>query len=639
MKKILFTFALMLTTMCVTAQDNDIALSSIYQKFAFTLFNKVIDNKEDGNMNIILSPLSAQMALSMMQNGAAGNTLAEIQQVLGTTAFSTEQVNEYNRKVVEKLTPSVSVNKDEDGNNMDEDVSNEASDISHPICELANGTWAKPGITLYDSFKEKLATYYDAEAGTVDFGTQEGIDIINRWANEKTHGLIPGIYDEPDPYLLVVLTNALYFKGNWTVPFNSNNTKAKKFYLIDGQTIDVDMMRLFYESFNISKSDKFHTVTLPYGAKGDFTMTIFLPTDKQDFPSLTYEDWTYANKTSKRTLLNLQMPKFSIDGHHLLTNILQGLGMVEAFTPMANFSLVSPDPLLISKVFQLAKIIVDEEGTEAAALTVMEEIETSTGDEENPEDFIIDHPFYFTIENKSTQTILFMGQVLTIDGSSAPSNDVEAYLTVSQDGNTGMVTPGNTTELILDLHNAMEEITGLQCDIILPEGLAIMKENDNFIYSLCERCNGMQAQIVEVARNHYSLMVFPMNNNTVIEGTSGAVINLTLKADPSMVEGDYEGMLRNIVLTNLENNITQPTTTAFTITVTRHPSGDVNHDGYVNVVDVMTTVNYVLTRNVPNFHIENADINNDGSTDISDVMGIVNIVLYTPTETHGLQGQ
>ena len=464
MKKILFTFALILTTMCVTAQDDDTALSSIYQKFAFTLFDKVVENKEDGGMNIILSPLSAQMALSMVQNGAAGNTLAEIQQVLGTSAYSTEQVNEYNRKVAEKLTYRPPVNKDE------------ASNTSYPVCELANGTWAKPGITLYDSFKEKLATYYDAEAGTVDFGTQEGIDVINKWANEKTHGLIPSIYDEPDPYLLVVLANALYFKGNWTIPFETNYTKTRKFHLIDGQTMDVDMMRMFYEYFKISKSDKFHTVTLPYGVKGDFTMTIFLPTDKQGFPSLTYEDWTFANKTSKSTLLNLQMPKFSIDDNHSLTDILQELGMVEAFTPLADFSLESPDPLMISKVFQLAKIIVDEEGTEATAVTVIDETETSIGDEEDPEDFIIDHPFYFTIENKSTQTILFMGQVLTITG---------------------------------------------------------------------------------------------------------------------------------------------------------YPSGDVNHDGTVNVVDVMTTVNYVLTGNVPNFHIENADVNNDGLTDVSDVMGIVNIVLYS----------
>ena len=217
------------------------------------------------------------------------------------------------------------------------------------------------------------------------------------------------------------------------------------------------------------------------------------------------------------------------------------------------------------------------------------------------------------------------------------------YPSCSLTASTGILRPGYTAKLVFDLINGEEKATALQCEIVLPDGLAIAKENNKFIYSLGDRCNEMQAQIVEKSKNHYSLILFSISTNTVIQGESGTVITLTLSADSNCEEGDYEGSLRNIVLTNLDYDVIPIAPTTFTITVSDIVPGDINHDGGVNVADVMMTVNYVLTGDVPNFHRENADVNGDGSIDISDVMGIVSIVLYAPSnapthQNHGING-
>ena len=426
MKKIFCISLLVMATSLGTMAQNDAEpLGTIYQKFSFTLFDKVVEFKnEDESKNVILSPLSAQMALSMVQNGAANNTLAEIQQAMGIGGYTSEEVNTYNLQLAELLTYRPPFSYDDYDFCDTEETAREQYEADHPVCEMANGVWSKPNVSLYDSFKEKLTTYYDAEVGQADFGTQEGVDFINGWVSEKTHQLIPSILDKPNSDIAVLLANALYFKGNWSSPFETYNTHTEKFHLPDGNTTDVDMMqKAFY--CRCVLTDKFSSATIPYG-DGDFSMTIFLPTDTQGFPPLTFDDWWVVMDIKLGpTPVNLHMPKFEIDGNYDLVKVFKSLGMEETFTPAADFSQASSVPLWVDNIFQSGKIKVDEQGTEAAAVTAM--VIPPGGEEEFPDasDFVIDRPFYFTIQHRPTNTILFVGRMMEIGKPTLPPDSID----------------------------------------------------------------------------------------------------------------------------------------------------------------------------------------------------------------------
>lgn len=411
MKKSILSAVLILTCMGATAQD-DTSLAERQQQFALDIFQNVIENAEEPN--ICFSPLSATMALSMVQNGADGNTLEEMQNTLRTHGLSCEEVNLYNQQLTQTLTYIPPFNYDPNNGLTEEQAINQHQWL-HPVCEIANAMWTKEGFSCYESFNETLRTYYDAGIGSVDFTTQEGIDEINGWVDENTHGLIPKIYDDPqDPLLMVVLANLLYFKGGWTHPFQEENTKPGTFHQADGSDVEVDMLNIA-ETFQTGGNRNFKTIRLPYG-DGKFTMTIFLPVESVTLPVLTFDDWKAAvSPDAKYKNIHVQMPRFSIEGSYELKDILMAMGIHDAFDGNADFTRMSDEGLYISRVFQNSKIGVDEKGTEAAAVTVVEVRKTTTTIADT--DFIIDRPFYFTIE--ASDAILFAGCVNQL-GPEAP---------------------------------------------------------------------------------------------------------------------------------------------------------------------------------------------------------------------------
>ena len=192
----------------------------------------------------------------------------------------------------------------------------------------------------------------------------------------------------------------------------------------------------------------------------------------------------------------------------------------------------------------------------------------------------------------------------------------------------GKLLAGGTASLVLSLENGQQGISAIQCQIVLPGGVTIATEGNNFLYTVAERCRGSLVQVVETMDGHYNLMMFHFSDES-FSGSSGPIITLTLKADEDLSDMESEGRIDYIVLTNTAREMIEAAPVTFPITVSNYLLGDVNHDGYVNVVDVMMTVDYVLVKMVKNFNKENADVNGDGSVDVSDVMGIVNIVLYT----------
>ena len=388
-------------------------LSTVYQKKAFELFHEVLAGAPD---NVCFSPLSVQVIMSMVQNGADKNTLLQMQDALGTTGYSNEEVNAFNRQLDKVLTyrPSFSYDplswytEEEQRNNYETD---------YPICELANGIWTRPGTTWREQFMQIMREIYDAGIGSVDFTTREGIDEINEWIREKTHGMIPKVFDEPlTDDLAMLLANTLYFKGSWAISFDKQYTRAAPFHCADGTTVETDMMRSF-EYYAITQTETFHVVTLPYG-KGDFTMTIFVPIEGIALPALTYDDWQKALGNDHRTYADLQMPSFVVEGKYELNDVLKRMGMEDAFSPStADFSQMYDYQLWIDRVFQCSKIAVDEKGTEAAAATVVMMFDNAVPGESTS--FVIDRPFYFTIEHHPTGSVLFVGRITQLQGTAS----------------------------------------------------------------------------------------------------------------------------------------------------------------------------------------------------------------------------
>lgn len=407
MKKTIISMVMLMAGLTAMAQEGADRLTSAYQKVAFSLFNEVLKTADD---NVCFSPLSAQLALCMMQNGANGNTLQEMQSALGTEGFSTDDVNKYNQTMSQQLTyrPEFQFNAHE---GLTEQEAKDLHDFLYPTCEIANALWNRPGVTIYKSFSDVLRQYYDAGTGAVDFSTQEGINYVNGWVDEKTHGLIKGIFSEPQSDdLAVVLVNALYLKAAWAVPFWEQLTKEEAFYLTDGTSTQTDMMFVSDPAFILTETGPFRCVTLPYNNL--FSMTVFVPVEGFELPAISYENWKesagkriYDNEVG----VNLKFPKFDISGIYNLIPVLKTLGMTEAFTSSADFSRLSDVNRPISAVYQLSRIKVDEKCTEAAAVTAIEA--TESADPEKVVDFFVDRPFYFTIQNQRTNTILFMGKV------------------------------------------------------------------------------------------------------------------------------------------------------------------------------------------------------------------------------------
>ncbi len=202
------------------------------------------------------------------------------------------------------------------------------------------------------------------------------------------------------------------------------------------------------------------------------------------------------------------------------------------------------------------------------------------------------------------------------------------YSSCTLAANAVSLSSGGSANLVLSLDNGDEKVSAFQFDLILPEGVTLAENGSGFAFTLADRCGGMRVRVVENQERHYSLMAFFLDYDKFIEGTSGPIVTLTLKAEEGLSEGDLEGVVGNIVLTNLDYDVLKVAPVAFPITISVHPMGDVNHDGDVNVADVMMTVGVILGQTVTGFHFENADVNGDGSLNITDVMGIVDIVLY-----------
>lgn len=369
----------------------ELDMTDVGTDFAFRFFNQVC-NAETEKPNLFVSPLSASLCLSMVANGANANTLEEMKSALGFSDYSVEAINNYNRKLVNAL--------------LDLDNTTRLG--------IANSIWIKQGFNVLPAFTAVNREMYDAEVREVDFASSATVDAINRWCADKTNNCIKEVLDEIPEDAQMYLLNALYFKGTWKEPFKKADTKSEYFTDASGNESTVPMMNIRKEHFMYTQNDYFSIAELPYGNEA-FSMVVLLPAEDKTLqdclPQLTKKQWGEWSDALRSQTLNLKLPKFELGYKKSLEKDMQALGMKDAFDRLkADFSKTSETPLFVSLLEQTAYVNVNEEGTEAAAVTIAGDGVTAVGPE-TPVDFYVNRPFIFFIREKSTGTILFAGRV------------------------------------------------------------------------------------------------------------------------------------------------------------------------------------------------------------------------------------
>lgn len=350
---------------------------------------------EDKTANVVISPLSLHMALAMVWNGADGETRRAIREAMGMDDYPEEDVNACFKKLKEALLQTDPTTR----------------------LALANAIWAKKGFPFKESFYEVNQRWYDAKVSELDFSDPRSVDVINRWCADNTNGLIREMIREISSETVMYLMNALYFKGQWSDGFGfpKDRTEDAGFRTENGQTVPVKMMS--QASPQPYYSDEYLSLTsLPYG-NGAFRMFFILPNDDVSFDQMIERLQTpgYAATCLNSGIareVNLFVPKFKIEYEIDLEKTLTALGMGIAFNPhLADFGKMSDLPLFISEAKQKACIEVNEEGTEAAAVTSIGMAFTSAGGPPQPVTFRADRPFMFLIREESSGAALFTGKI------------------------------------------------------------------------------------------------------------------------------------------------------------------------------------------------------------------------------------
>lgn len=368
------------------------ALITSGNTFSFNIFQKIVADEQE--KNVFISPLSISMALGMTLNGAGGETKAGIKQTLGMSEMDLQAINRSYQSFITLLSE------------LDSKVE----------MDIGNSVWGGKGFSINQSFKDTLKTYFDARADELDFSKPSAVDVINGWVNDQTKGRIEKIMDGSIPSDIVLyLINTVYFKGNWLAQFDSDDTKPEDFYLEDGSIVQVDMMSRGELSLAEFRSDKVEMAEIAFG-DSLYQMMILMPADtltpidKFVQRSLTASNLeTWIDQLKPREMI-LKLPKFESSYKKKLNDILADMGMEEAFSEShADFSNINPDvALFISEVIHKANISVNEEGSEAAAVT---SVGFGTTSASGPPAFIVNRPFVYLIRERISGTLLFAGMM------------------------------------------------------------------------------------------------------------------------------------------------------------------------------------------------------------------------------------
>ena len=410
------------------SEAQPIQLTTEQQTFAndnnsFTLnFLKTVNSVDKSGKSFVYSPLSITYVLGMVNDAAIGKTEQELEQILGFHEGGIQAVNAYCRKLIDGL-PKV-----------DEKVT----------LNIANALFVNQNLaTLKPQYQQDMLQYYDAKAENLDFSSPTTLGTINGWAKDHTNGMIPTILDQVDPQTVTYLLNAIYFKADWASKFDKKNTKEETFhpeyeYLMDiSSPIKVPLMHqnVLIQYVN---NGYFSAVKIPYG-NGMWEMTVLLPEAESNTDFIINQlaafglkgiEGAFCNTTDGVATMSecrfspyevdLKLPRFEtnsdtnqLDIHDGLVGLMQQMGINLAFDPvLAEIPNMCNRPVYISMMRQKAAIKVNEEGSEAAAVTIAGmKMNSAGGSVEYPKaTFHANRPFVYIIREASSGVILFVGK-------------------------------------------------------------------------------------------------------------------------------------------------------------------------------------------------------------------------------------
>jgi serine protease inhibitor len=367
--------------------------------FGFRLLNAVQKTIPSGN--VVLSPVSAALNLSMVLNGAGGETRQEMLSALSLSGSELSAINEANARLIKVIrTPAQSI-----------------------TLSVADSLWVDSRhVILRPDYVKQVQAWYDAEMADLDFSNPGAATRINNWASKETNGRISKVVDRIEPADLLLLLNAVYFKGQWTHKFDKAQTQHRDFTLAGGAVKQVPRMAQSGR-FDYFEAPQMQAIRLSFG-DGALAMEVFLPAESSSLGALevelTAEHWTSWQSQFAPRSGTIELPRFELKSNYRLNEPLRALGMTRAFQPdMAQLTdMFSSAPgqlrsgrFFISSVLQSTYWKVDEEGSEAAAVTTTGVRASAIARPVQPFRMIVDRPFLCAIEDRRSGALLFIGAI------------------------------------------------------------------------------------------------------------------------------------------------------------------------------------------------------------------------------------
>ena len=377
-----------MNAMYINISDKQEEMIRRNNQFALNVFNKTTGHKSN-----VLSPASVSYLMAMLANGADGATRDEIMKTIGAEGCTTDELNSLYAFIMKRskmADPATAVN-------------------------IANYIAVNKHCDLKKSYKKCVKNTYGGGIEALDFADPKSADVINKWCEKQTAGMIPQVIDETTPGALAYVLNAIYFNGTWEKQFDESLTKEEQFFAYTRDVRTVKMMNR-QAAFAYTKGENFAAVTMPYGNRS-FAMTVLLPDEgssvKEMMASLTAEKLAGMKSEMAEYTVDLKLPRFATETKQELKDIISSLGAPLMFSQAkADFSRFADGGIAISEMFQKAKIEVSEKGTKAAAVTTGIMKMSLNPSAPQRVAFHCNRPFVYLITDTYTGTILFMGQYM-----------------------------------------------------------------------------------------------------------------------------------------------------------------------------------------------------------------------------------
>ena len=377
----------------VSLSCNDVGYKARYMDFVFGSMKKCCEVNKD--QNVMISPASVLFAMSMVESGAGGDTLDEMGSVMVPGSSGPEALG------------------------FAVDYYDTLSDNGDQCLEIANGLFINKDSKskIYESYIDYVEYSFDADIDSFSFD-KSGVDKINKWAEDKTEGMIPSIMDDLDPNEVSVLVNAIAFDANWAIPYRENDI-FENMTFTNSQGVEEKVTMLNGNQGVYYETDKAMGFVKNY--KKGFAFVAILPKDKsisanEFLATFDGNDYREFMSSGENALVKTHIPEFSFDyTNDAFDSVLKDLGMNRVFSDQADLSNMSNSDLLISRVMHKTHIELDRTGTRAAAVTSASSMTSGGSIVMKEVSIFLDRPFVFMIIENETETPIFIGTVNSVN--------------------------------------------------------------------------------------------------------------------------------------------------------------------------------------------------------------------------------